>query len=95
MYGRNKLKRRAALAAHKEEYRNAEVQYCSESGKICCETRADAERMARSIEKNHGGRGISVYRCDTCGCYHVTRAGYEMSKNIRQNKPANRGKLYE
>lgn len=95
MRNRNKLKARAKIAESKAERESAGVEYCPECGKVCCETRAEAERMARNIERRHKGHGISVYMCDACGMYHVTRAGYERSKLIRQNKLSNRGKLYD
>ena len=95
MKGRNKLKRRAKIAEAKAERANEVRTYCDESGKVCFDTRAEAERAARSMERRHKGNGISVYMCNACGCYHVTRAGYTISKDIRQNKRANCGVLYE
>lgn len=92
---RNKLKARAKAAARKEEREGIEHTYCPESGKICCETRAEAERMARDVRRAHNGRDLSVYMCDACGCYHVTRTGYTRSKELRQGKRANKGLLYE
>ena len=92
---RNKLLARAKAYARREEKMNAQTEYCTESGKICIGTRGEAERVARDIQRAHNGHNVSVYMCNACGCYHVTRLGYEKSKLIRHGKMANRGKLYE
>lgn len=95
MSQKNKLKARAKAAAARAECEGIELTYCPDSGKICYDTRSEAERTTRDIERTHHGRNLSVYMCNACGCYHVSRAGYEKSKLIRQGKMLNKGRLYE
>lgn len=95
MRGKNKLKGRAKQAAKRAEMEGVQVECCPESGKICYDTRREAEHVAKDIQRAHNGRNISVYMCDACGCYHVTRIGYTRSKELRQGKRANKGRLYE
>lgn len=43
------------------------MRLCSTSGKRCYGTRGDAHRSMRRL-----GKTIGLYRCPSCGAWHVT-----------------------
>lgn len=65
------------------------IKYCEQNGKVCFETRADAERAARDIAKSKRGKS-SVYQCDYCHYFHLTHKPYRIGKTIRQRIKRNR-----
>lgn len=64
-------------------------EYCPHSGKECFNTKWDAERALKSM--NRKMKGGSVYRCEYCGKWHTTSCSYRKSKAVhtfwkKQNK---------
>ena len=50
---------------------------CQVSGKVRCRDRQTAKRLGRSFRSKTGQR-MSVYKCDHCGSYHITKKnGYK------------------
>lgn len=53
-------------------------------GKVSYETRSLAKDGLKGIVRNHGQRGLKVYRCDRCGLWHIGRG--RRARNWRKAK---------
>ena len=46
-------------------------RHCGVSGKACFKVRRKAKQFAKKLAKDHGCI-MGVYRCRSCGMYHLT-----------------------
>ena len=52
------------------EAKKPEVEYCE--GKPKFKTKAEIKEYIKNVNENKGGKSFRYYRCETCGCWHLT-----------------------